>query len=146
MKYLKDKEQAQDAVQQVFMKTLTHLPEGTIQNFKGWLYVLMRNHCLQQLRDKQYFADDAALQNLSSQQTDKEELVLKDLTLEQMNVALQELGEEQRKTVVLFYLEKLSYEQIMQQTGYSFAQVKSYIQNGKLNLKICLEKQKSGNE
>ena len=144
MKYLKDKEQAQDAVQQVFMKTLTHLPEGTIQNFKGWLYVLMRNHCLQQLRDKQYFADDAALQNLSSQQTDKEELVLKDLTLEQMNVALQELGEEQRKTVVLFYLEKLSYEQIMQQTGYSFAQVKSYIQNGKRNLKLILLK-KLGN-
>jgi RNA polymerase sigma-70 factor (ECF subfamily) len=144
IKYLKDKEQAQDAVQQVFMKALTHLPEGPIQNFKGWLYILTRNHCLQQLRDKQYFADDAVLQNVSSQQTDREELILKDLTLKQMNIALQELSEEQRKAIVLFYLQKQSYEQIMQQTGFNFAQVKSYIQNGKRNLKLLLLK-KLGN-
>ena len=52
LKYLKQKEQAEDAVQQVFYKTLTHLPEGEILNFKGWLYVLMRNHCLQLLSIK----------------------------------------------------------------------------------------------
>ncbi|MCD6062635.1 MAG: sigma-70 family polymerase sigma factor [Flavipsychrobacter sp.] len=144
MKYLKDKELAQDAVQQIFLKALTHLPKDEIQNFKGWLYVLMRNHCLQYLRDRHHHADDSALDNVSATITDTEELKLKDYTLEQMNAALEELNEEQRKAVVLFYLKKQSYEQIMQQTGYSFAQVKSYIQNGKRNLKLILLK-KLGN-
>lgn len=140
MKYLKDKELAQDAVQQIFLKALTHLPKEEIQNFKGWLYVLMRNHCLQHLRDRHFHADDSALGNVSATITDTEELKLKDYTLEQMNAALEELNEEQQKAVVLFYLKKQSYEQIMRQTGFSFAQVKSYIQNGKRNLKLILLK------
>ena len=144
MKYLKDKELAQDAVQQIFLKALTHLPKEEIQNFKGWLYVLMRNHCLQYLRDKQYHADEAVLGNIAAATPDTEELKLKDHTIEQMNAALLELNEEQRKVVALFYLHKQSYEQIMHQTGYSFAQVKSYIQNGKRNLKLILLK-KLGN-
>jgi RNA polymerase sigma-70 factor (ECF subfamily) len=144
MKYLKDKELAQDAVQQIFLKALTHLPKDEIQNFKGWLYVLMRNHCLQYLRDMQYHADEAVLGNIPATAPDTEELKLKDHTIEQMNAALLELNEEQRRVVALFYLHKQSYEQIMQQTGYSFAQVKSYIQNGKRNLKLILLK-KLGN-
>ncbi len=61
-----------------------------------------------------------------------------------MYEALQELTEEQRQTIDLFYLKKQSYQQIMEQTGLNFMQVKSYIQNGKRNLKICMEKN-SGN-
>ncbi len=61
-------------------------------------------------------------------------------TLQQMDDAIKQLGEEQRKTIVLFYLEKYSYEQIIAQTGYTFMQVKSYIQNGKRNLKTILQK------
>jgi RNA polymerase sigma factor (sigma-70 family) len=140
MKYLKDKTAAQDAVQHVFLKALTHLPEEEIKNFKGWLYVLTRNYCLQQLRDKHYHAGDEAMAAISATETDREALQLKDHTLEQLNEALLQLNEEQRKTIVLFYLHKQSYEQISAQTGFSFAQVKSYIQNGKRNLKQILSK------
>ncbi len=62
LKYLKDRTQAEDAVQQVFLKALTHLPQEEILNFKGWLYVLMRNHCLQQLRDKTLSCPEAVRQ------------------------------------------------------------------------------------
>ena len=141
MKYLKDKEQAQDAVQQVFLKALTHLPEDEIRNFKGWLYILMRNHCLQILRDKSHDIIDIPA-NLTAQPTDKEAIKWKDYTLEQLNAALVELNEEQEKCVTLFYLHKLSYQQIIDQTGYTFTQVKSYIQNGKRNLKAILTKHK----
>ncbi|MBS1771658.1 MAG: sigma-70 family RNA polymerase sigma factor [Bacteroidetes bacterium] len=142
MKYLKDKDEAQDAVQQVFLKAITHLPQGEIQNFKGWLYVLMRNHCLQLLRDKHYLTEDSVLANLKNVETDKEELIWKDATLEQMNDAIGKLDEEQKKSVTMFYLEGLSYKQITEQTGYSFEQVKSYIQNGKRMLKQILTKGK----
>jgi RNA polymerase sigma factor (sigma-70 family) len=140
MKYLKDKVIAEDAVQQVFEKALLHLPKEEIQNFKGWLYILMRNHCLQQLRDRHYNMGDEALQHVADTTTDKELLQLQDKALAHMEDALQELNEEQRSCIVQFYLEKKSYQQITDSTGFSFQQVKSYIQNGKRNLKLILLK------
>lgn len=140
MKYLKDKDAAQDAVQQVFLKAITHLPQGPVQNFKGWLYILMRNHCLQLLRDKSYKLPEEALANVPANSNGLEEIKWQEYTLDQMNAALAELPEEQQQCVVLFYLKKMSYQQIMDRTGLSFAQVKSYIQNGKRNLKINLLK------
>ena len=144
MKYLKEKNSAEEAVQQVCFKVLTHLPEGDILNFKGWLYVLMRNNCLQLLRDRTYSMDEEKLHDLPASESARDELRYKEYTIEQMNEALKELNEEQRKSVVLFYLHKLSYQEIMERTGYSYMQVKSFIQNGKRNLKIILTK-KLGN-
>lgn len=142
MKYLKDKDAAQDAVQQVFLKAIMHMPKEEIQNFKGWLYVLMRNHCLQLLRDKHYLTEEQALQHVAATETDKEELAWKDKTLEQLEQALPQLEAEQRRCITLFYLQKKSYKQIIEETGYSYEQVKSYIQNGKRNLKQIVLKQK----
>ena len=143
LKYLKEKNLAEDAVQQVFLKVLTHIPQEEILNFKGWLYILMRNHCLQQLRDKTYLADEVTLAQLSASETDHEEAKWREHTLQQMEHAIESLNEEQRKTITLFYLEKYSYEQIIAKTGYTFMQVKSFIQNGKRNLKAVLSKKQS---
>jgi len=144
LKYLKEKAQAEDAVQHVFMKALTHLPKEEILNFKGWLYVLMRNHCLQLLRDKTYNAGEETLAYMPDATVDKAATQLHEHTLEQMSEAIEQLADEQKRTIRLFYLEKNSYEQIIAKTGYSFMQVKSYIQNGKRNLKTLLLK-KLGN-
>jgi RNA polymerase sigma-70 factor (ECF subfamily) len=138
MKYLKDKDGAQDAVQQVFLKAITHMPKEEIQNFKGWLYILMRNHCLQLLRDKHYLTEESAISHVAAEESDKDLLLWKDKTLEQVQPALQQLEAAQRQCIILFYLEKQSYKQIMERTGYTFEQVKSYIQNGKRNLKQIL--------
>jgi len=138
MKYLKDKEAAHDAVQQIFLKSLTHLPTGTIVNFKGWLYVLMRNHCLQQLRDKVYLAPEEALLVVPSDDPDIEALRQKELSLQDMKEAMSLLAPEQRICIDSFYLQLKSYNDIMAATGFSFAQVKSFIQNGKRNMKIIL--------
>jgi RNA polymerase sigma-70 factor (ECF subfamily) len=138
IKYLKDKDLAQDAVQQVFLKAITHLPKDHVQNFKGWLYVLMRNHCLQVLRDKHYLTDEQRLNNLGDATSDKDEIAWKEFALDNINDALEQLDEQQRNCIILFYLKKQSYKQITEATGYSFEQVKSYIQNGKRNLKLIL--------
>ncbi len=144
LKYLKDKDMAEDAVQQVFMKALTHLPAEPVNNFKGWLYVLMRNHCLQLLRDKTLFTDDSAIASLHAAETDNEDMQWHEHTLLQMNQAIELLNEEQKTAIVLFYLKKYTYEQIIAHTGHTFMQVKSHIQNGKRNLKTLLLK-KLGN-
>lgn len=139
MKYLKDKTAAEDAVQQIFLKALTQLPEGEILNFKGWLYVLMRNHCLQIFRNNNYKTSGDDLHQLITHE-DLEGQIWKEITLDQMELALKELNTEQQQTINLFYFESKSYQQIMGITGYNFMQVKSFIQNGKRNLKLILEK------
>jgi RNA polymerase sigma factor (sigma-70 family) len=145
MKYLKDKHLAEDAVQQIFLKAFTHLPEGEIQNFKGWLYILMRNYCLQQLRNKSYFVPEEQVQHLQGDENERNDALEKERSLTYMHEALQELSADQRVSIELFYLKKQSYQQIMEQTGLNFMQVKSYIQNGKRNLKIILQKKQKGN-
>ncbi len=65
----------------------------------------------------------------------KDELLLKDLA-----EALKHLHPEQQTCIRMFYLEKKSYQSIARATGYSLLQVKSYIQNGKRNLRLLLEK------
>ena len=143
MKYLKDKEQATDAVQQVFLKTLTSLPPG-VQNFKGWLYVLMRNHCFQLLRDKKYMQGDEVLQHQHANTVpDIQELHRQEQEIDRMKHALDSLDEGQRVCITMFYLEKKTYQQIMDEKGYSFMQVKSYIQNGKRRLKVILDKNRN---
>ena len=57
-----------------------------------------------------------------------------------MATSLEELNPEQKQCLILFYLEKKSYQEISENTGFSLMQVKSYIQNGKRNLKILLDK------
>ncbi len=138
MKYLKDKDAAHDAVQQIFLKSLTHLPEGEIGNFKGWLYILMRNHCLQQLRQKVYIASDEAMRVIPAEEDNIDAMQQKEITLTEMQEAMGQLNADQRRCVDAFYLQHQSYNDIMAATGFSFAQVKSFIQNGKRNLKIIL--------
>ena len=75
-----------------------------------------------------------------TEETDKESLLLNERTYEYMSEALKELNADQQLCVTLFYMEKKSYQQITEQTGYSMMQVKSHIQNGKRNLRILIEK------
>ena len=76
---------------------------------------------------------------------DKEELIANEQTYNHLEEALNELSTEQKQCVILFYLKKKSYTQISEQTGFSMMQVKSYIQNGKRNLKIILESKMNQN-
>lgn len=141
MKFLKNSEMAKDAVQQVFVKTITHFPQTHVQNFKGWLYILMRNHCLGILRDAGYQTDESLLHNLTDTPTkNREEWIQDEQTRQKLYEAIQQLNKEQQVCIRLFYIEEKSYKEIMTATGYNYEQVKSYVQNGKRNLKIALKK------
>jgi DNA-directed RNA polymerase specialized sigma24 family protein len=54
-----------------------------------------------------------------------------------------ELAIEQRQAVALFYIEGKCYNEISAITGIEWNKVRSYIQNGRRNLKLCIEKQKA---
>ena len=142
MKYLKNEEEAKDAVQQVFLKVITELHKYKVDYFKSWLYMIAKNHCLMKLRGKGKIYVEMNEQVLATpdDSEDKKNHLAKDLVLTNMENALELLNEEQLQCIKLFYLEKKSYQDITEQTGYSLLKVKSNIQNGKRNLKLMLER------
>ena len=142
MKYLKNEEEAKDSVQQVFLKVIQELQKYKVEYFKSWLYMVAKNHCLMKLRDRQGKITAEINDRLTAkpeEETDQQKLVQDDHTLDLMESALKELNPEQQQCVTLFYLQRKSYQEISDATGYTMLQVKSYIQNGKRNLKILIE-------
>lgn len=142
MKYLKNEEEAKDAVQQVFLKVIGELQKYKVGYFKSWLYMVAKNHCLMKLRDKGKVPVEIT-DNIMATPAEPDSLQThteKEMLLTQMASALQRLNFEQQQCVTLFYLEKKSYQEVADATGYSLLQVKSHIQNGKRNLKIMLER------
>lgn len=144
IKYLKDEEEAKDAVQQIFLKVITELPKYKVDFFKSWLYMIAKNLCLMRIRDRhgripvELTDKFVAYEELNT----RTEMLEKDKTLSLIEEGLQELNDEQKLCVKLFYFDQKSYQQITDITGYQLSQVKSYIQNGKRNLKLIVERKK----
>ena len=141
MKYLKNEDEAKDSVQQVFLKAITELQKYKVEYFKSWIYMVAKNHCLMILRDRQGKLPIELTEKtaIAADETDRSVFIQHDVTLELMSDSLKELNAEQEQCVTLFYLQKKSYQEISDQTGFTMMQVKSHIQNGKRNLKILIE-------
>ncbi|MEO5946612.1 MAG: sigma-70 family RNA polymerase sigma factor [Chitinophagaceae bacterium] len=143
MKYLKNEELAKDSVQQIFLKVIQELHKYKVEYFKSWLYMVAKNHCLMKLREsngKSTVEVNDNITNKADEEADRQVLLQNDHTLDLLELSLKELNTEQQQCVTLFYLQKKSYQEVSDETGFSKLQVKSYIQNGKRNLKILIEK------
>lgn len=140
--YFKDEEQSKDAVMQIFEELVSKLRIHQVQNFKSWLHVLTRNHCLMALRKSSrnptVTMEDNFVENSDFVHLDIDDTKETQLTI--MEKCMETLSEEQRISVDLFYLQEKCYKEVADITGYDMLKVKSYIQNGKRNLKICIEK------
>ena len=145
MKYLQNEEDSKDATMQVFENIVVALKRHEVQNFKSWLHSIAKNHCLMQLRSQKSRTTKAlANTNSSSIETVTEwhqsEADQHEQELQALEKGLMDLPEEQRTCLELFYLQNKSYREIAEITGCSLNNVKSYIQNGKRNLKNYVEK------
>ena len=145
LNYLKDEEESRDAVMQIFEELVVKLRVHEVHNFKSWLHVLTRNHCLMVLRKKSrnttVSLEEALVENADFVHLDVDDA--RETKLSVMEACMQTLTEQQRISVDLFYLQEKCYKEIVEITGYDMNSVKSYIQNGKRNLKICIEKNTS---
>ena len=139
LKYLSNRQLAQDAVLEIFEKLISDLNRHEINNFSSWLYSVSRNHCLMYLRNKkrEIPLQENSNSNMWVVQDDDEmeNIKIMDIHLKLLEDALVDLNEPQRQCIDLFYLKSKCYKEIEDITGYSAKQVKTYIQNGKRNLK-----------
>jgi RNA polymerase sigma factor (sigma-70 family) len=148
LKYLRNTQDAEDAVSGIFAGLVNDLQKHRVKHFRSWLYVYSKNYCLMELRrrstrlKKELDLNEAVIVYMESdgmahlKEKDEQESALRE--------AISSLSEPQEMCIRLFYLENCSYAEISKTTGYSANEVKSHIQNGKRNLKIRLES--AGNE
>lgn len=142
MKYLKEAEAAKDAVMNIYQELLTKLQTHEVDNFKSWLYVVAKNHCLMQLRkEKKMVTVEFTPTVMQSEDfTHLDDVLDKENELKKLEFCIGSLPQEQRQSIQLFYLENKCYNEIAEQTGFEWNKVRSLIQNGRRNLKICMEK------
>ena len=142
LKYLGEQEAARDAVMDIFTALSEKIRQYEIVNFNTWLYSVAKNHCLQKIRKEKHTIfikiEDAFVENedvftLTDKPQSQEEMAA-------LEYCMGTLPEEQQKSIHLFFMEEQSYADIVEITGYALSKVKSYIQNGKRNLKSCIIK------
>jgi RNA polymerase sigma-70 factor (ECF subfamily) len=156
LKYFKQAPASEDGVMDIFEQLIEKVKKHDIQHFKPWLGMVARNHCLMQLRKK---SPDSAVRLEKSFMQSEDALHLsgeayapfelsdtqahdKEALLTSMEKCLEALVSQQQTCIQLFYLEQKCYQEVAERTGFAVEKVRSYIQNGRRNLKICMEKDK----
>lgn len=145
LRYLRNPADAEDAVMQLFEELLVKVRRHDIGCFRTWLHAVTRNHCLTELRRKGkmpaatlplQLCDEAATTDRLADEAARERLS------DTLARCLERLPEPQRRSIRLFFFDRLSYADIAAATSWQTKSVKSYIQNGKRNLRLCLENRK----
>jgi len=147
LKYLKEREASKDMVIRIFEKLIKVIPNSEIRAFNTWLFTIVRNECISELRKKKSQFNkhqEWQIENNSEEFMENEGFVRlnedDDKTETLVKSAVEELNKEQKQCIRLFFYEKKSYKEIVEDTGFTMNQVKSFIQNGKRNLHLKLRK------
>jgi RNA polymerase sigma-70 factor (ECF subfamily) len=141
LKYFRNTHDAEDAAMDIYISIADKLKRHEVANFRSWLYVVSKNHCLDKLRSKgSKTPKEKEAQLMYSEEVFHPDNDENDSELKKLAACMEKLPEEQRKCVDMFYFKKISYQEITDTTQFTWGQVRSYIQNGRRNLKNCMEK------
>ena len=140
LKYLKDEEDAKDAVMGIFEELIIKVKQHKIKQFRSWVYVLSRNYCLMKLRAGKRVEEISLDEVMEFIPFFHPEESKREETINALERCMEKLNPVQKQSIDLFYLKEKCYKEITEITGFTLNDVKSYIQNGKRNLKICLER------
>lgn len=146
LKYLRNANDAHDACMQVFEKLIPELRKTEVGQFKPWIHTVTRNHCLLHIRKtisverhrenyQKNFSEDFV--NFWSEMNHIHEA---EQEMKRLYSAMEKLDNDQRMCLEMIYFQDKSYREISELTGFDTGRVKSYIQNGKRNLKLLMEK------
>lgn len=148
LQYLKSSDRAEDASMAIYVELQEKLPKHEVRNFRSWLHTFVRNHCLMQLRREKKDVTvnlDPAIMHSAEDWHPIEEEPVTDSRQPALDHCLEQLNEQQKACVQLFYYEGHSYKQIAELRQEAVGKVRSNIQNGRRNLKLCIEEQQARN-
>lgn len=141
LKHLKDVHDSEDTAYEIFEILLKKIPTNNITQFKSWLYRVTSNYCIDKIRKRKtnqiIYVDDkfeSFIDILDYNDSQEKEALLK-----KIDNCLSKLNEDQKTCIDLFYFQEKTYQDIALTLNISWSATRSYIQNGKRNLKICME-------
>ena len=141
LKYMREPEDAKDCVLSIFEELVSKLKKHEVEHFKAWLYQLAKNHCLMKLRKLKTRPVNIELTNVHLEENEHPVFEFdKENDFRQMEYCLGQLATVQRQVIELFSLQNKCYKESAGTTGMEANMVRSFIQNGRRNLKICMEK------
>lgn len=143
LKYFKEPERAKDSVMLIFEELVSKLKKHEVDNFRGWLHEVAKNHCLMQLRTPKNLKTVEFKTDLvqNEENVHLNGVLEKEENFKKLEYCIGTLTREQQEVIRLFYLEEKCYNEIVEITGHGWNQVRSFIQNGRRNLKICMDKE-----
>ena len=140
LKYFRNKPDADDAVSEIFALVSEKLKTHKVENFKSWLYTVTKNYCIEVLRKKNRHRDKiSTAESMYSDVIFHPDNVENEEVLNKLEKCIEALPPKQRQTVDMFYFQKVSYKLIAEKMGISWDKVRSFMQNGRRNLRICLD-------
>lgn len=141
LKILQNESEAQDAYMTAFEKLVIKAKTQDIKDFRPWLHVLVKNHCFEILRKKKRQLT-VSYEGVFMQSDEMEHPFSEDLSLERetaLKKCIEKLNAQQKDCVRLFYFEGKTYKEIALLKSEEVGKIRSKIQNGRRNLKICIE-------
>ena len=147
VRFTGDESAARDVTQQVFLKLFTSISGFRHEaNFKTWLYRLVANECMDELRKRRRlisfdffrpaFQDDHDDDHVEALMKDRRQEPLQEAGLARLEIsgevlaAVMQLKPKLRMAILLKYYEDLSYEQMAEALGCSMGTVASRLNRG----------------
>jgi RNA polymerase sigma factor (sigma-70 family) len=136
LKHLKQVNASREATEQIFIKLLDDLHKFKIDRFKTWLYQTTQTFCTAALN-----VEMAVRSNHEEADADEDwyRRIEQEHLYDKLELALSKLSREKRICIELFYMDKMTYAEIAERTGFSTAQVKAFLQEGKQDLETKIE-------
>ena len=117
--YLEDSQDAQDAVQDVYIKLWKSVSSlDKVANPEAYSYTLMRNACIDRLRRSKKTVQAGELQEKAGDDPPDKELADKEVLGKVMRY-IEDLPEKQREIVRMRVFEELEYDEIARKLGIS---------------------------
>lgn len=142
LRFVKESETAEDVIQDVMVKLWQKRQEAdSIENLEAWLMVLTRNRSLDILRrDKEKMVNVDEAYGISDKAPIPDKLMEQTDLLNQLNICLDQLPEKQRQIFHLREIEQLSYDEIVQVTGFTLDDVKVSLFRARKHIQRMLSK------
>ncbi len=143
LKYFKNKQEAEDVVMEVYEVFIRKVKVHEVRNLKSWLYSLTKNQCLTHLRknkslyEKKMHWNSMHFSDYYHPKVDE----IDESNLSKLSDCMDQLKMNQKSCIRMFYFEKKSYDEIASTLNLTWNNIRSNIQNGRRNLKNCIEKQ-----
>ena len=141
LKYFKNKPDADDAVSEIFSLISKKLKTHEVESFKSWLYTVTKNYCIEVLRkNNRQRSKKTTAESMYSDLIFHPDEVLDEVLVAKLGKCIESLPDKQRTVIDMFYFKKITYKDISSKMDISWDKVRSFMQNGRRNLKNCIEK------